>query len=95
MFNNIGRKIKTLAQVICGIGIITSLIVGLIVILLGEGSAPIIGLLIIIFGPFVSWVSSFMTYGFGQLVENSDILVAATYDDTSTDEFADDEWETN
>ena len=47
------------------------------------------------FGPFVSWARSFITYGFGQLVENSDILVAENYNNISTDEFADDEWETN
>lgn len=36
MFNNIGRKIKTLAKVMCWIGIICSVLVGLFVILFGS-----------------------------------------------------------
>ena len=35
----------------------------------------LLGFLIIIIGPLCSWIGSFMIYGFGQLVENSDILV--------------------
>ena len=33
------------------------------------------GFLIFLIGPLASWVSSFMTYGLGELIENSDILV--------------------
>lgn len=74
MFNSIGDKIKTLAKVICWIGIITSVLVAFI--MLQEESTVLIGLLVLFFGPLFSWIGSFMTYGFGQLIENSDILVA-------------------
>jgi hypothetical protein len=38
------------------------------------------GILIMVLGSLGSWIGSFMTYGFGQLVENSDILVEQFYD---------------
>ncbi len=74
MFDNIGSKIKTLAQVVCWIGIIASFIIGLILMGQDDG-AVFIGLLVLIFGSLFSWIGSFITYGFGQLIENSDILV--------------------
>lgn len=73
MFDDIGGKIKTLAQVLCWIGIAVAVISGVIVFV--DGSM-IVGLLTIIIGSLASWLGSFMMYGFGQLVENSD---AAAY----------------
>ena len=75
MFNNIGGKIKTLAQIVCWIGIIASFIYGFIIMFQGNGTF-IMGSFILIFGSLFSWVGSFMTYGFGQLIENSDILIS-------------------
>ena len=72
MFNNIGGKIKTVAQVICWLGIIGSIIMGIAMI---SAFDEISGILIILLGPLFSWIGSFITYGFGQLIENSDILV--------------------
>lgn len=71
MFDNIGKKIKTLAQVVCWIGIIASVIAGLAALAVSILS----GLLIMGLGSLASWIGSFLTYGFGQLIENSDILV--------------------
>lgn len=75
MFSNIGNKIKTLAQVVCWLGIVISIIVGFVLIVQDEETVGI-GLLIMAFGSLFSWIGSFITYGFGQLVENSDILVS-------------------
>ena len=75
MFDNIGSKIKTLAQVVCWIGIIASFLIGIILISQDEDTA-LIGFLVLVLGSLFSWIGSFMTYGFGQLIENSDILVA-------------------
>lgn len=86
MFNNIGGKIKTLAKVICWIGIICSCIVGLNMMSRStyldwageqhtDASYLIYGLLIAAAGSFVSWLSTLTLYGFGQLIENSDKLV--------------------
>ena len=35
----------------------------------------LVGFLTIVFGPIAAWVSSWLLYGFGQLVENSDIIL--------------------
>lgn len=75
MFNNIGGKIKTLAQVVSGIGISASVIFGCFLMATDEDTV-FIGILVLILGSIFSWISSFMTYGFGQLIENSDILIS-------------------
>lgn len=72
MFENIAAKIKTLAQVLCLVGIGFSVIYG---INLMANDAVLLGLLIILLGSLMSWVSSFCLYGFGQLIENSDTIV--------------------
>ena len=73
MFENIGGKIKGLAKVVCWIGIILSVITGILAIA-AQGSAGFIpGIAIIIVGALGSWVGSFVLYGFGEMVENSDI----------------------
>lgn len=78
MFNNIGGKIKVVAMTLCIIGIVFSVIAGFALIVADE-STMLSGILLIIVGPIASWIGSFMTYGFGQLVENSDILVRQGY----------------
>ena len=77
MFRNIGKKIKIFAMVLTGIGIAASCISGIAVMFfLSRYSVQVVpGLLIIIFGSFFSWLSSFFMYGFGQLIDNTDILV--------------------
>lgn len=74
MFDNIGDKIKTLASVITVLGIIASLITGGVMISANDNLA-LIGLLIMVLGSLISWISSFLLYGFGQLIENSDKLM--------------------
>ena len=91
MFNNIGKKIKTLAKVLCWIGIILSVITGIAIMAGGgnysylsmngmqisvdSGAAVVVGILTILLGVLISWIGSFVLYGFGQLVDNSDKLV--------------------
>ena len=77
MFDNIGGKIKGLAATICWLGIIASLGIGISLISLEEEITTAIGIVIIILGALFSWISSFLTYGFGQLVENSDKMANA------------------
>lgn len=77
MFDFIGAKIRLVAKVQCWIGIIASVIVGFKVMLSDDGgTAFLIGLLILVFGTLFSYVGSFLLYGFGQLVDNSDEIVA-------------------
>lgn len=71
MFDNIGSKIKALAKVVCWIGIIFSIIAG--IMMATTGSAGVLaGVMTIVIGAVCSWVGSFVLYGFGEMVENSD-----------------------
>lgn len=82
MFDNIGSKIMKLAKVLCWIGIILSVISGIIIIAGGannsrvygynSGPSVLTGILTIVLGCLASWIGSFFTYGFGQLIENTD-----------------------
>ena len=74
MFTNIGSKIKTLASVFTWLGIIGSIISG-IYLASQDDDLILIGLLTALLGSLFSWIGSFLLYGFGQLIENSDILV--------------------
>lgn len=69
MFANVGGKIKAVAQVVTWIGIIGSVIGGIALI----STNFIAGLLTAGVGSLLSWVSALALYGFGELVENSDI----------------------
>lgn len=85
MFNNIGGKIKTLAKVLCVIGIVLSIIWGLITmsasaIALSRGndsefvvviSAFLIGIFVAVIGGLLSWIGSFCLYGFGELIDKA------------------------
>lgn len=83
MFKGIGGKIKMLAEVICWTGIIASIGIGLIFLLISTKiEMRILGFIIAIIGSFISWINSFLLYGFGQLVENSDVLVGQGREET-------------
>ena len=74
MFDNIGGKIKTLAEVVCALGIIASVLAAFVV--WGQGdyygtdSTILLGVLIIGLGSLGSWLGGFFTYGFGQLIDS-------------------------
>ena len=75
MFNNIAKKIKNVAEIVCYLGIGISIVCGIIIIFV-EVDLLLCGVLIAGIGSLASWLGSLMTYGFGQLIENTDILVA-------------------
>ena len=80
MFDNIGKKIKTLAKVICGIGIVASIIVAIIMFIISSMSYlqsvlfGWLGIIILLLGPLFSWIGCFLLYGFGELIDNSAII---------------------
>ncbi len=86
MFDNIGGKIKGLAKIVCYFGIAMSVITGIIVfsVFAAQDDAELVGIgflvsaIIIGFGILVSWLSTILLYGYGQLIENSDILVESS-----------------
>lgn len=73
MFDNIGNKIKSLAKVMCWICILASVIAAFVVIAATGETGLIPGIAIAVIGSLLSWVGSFVLYGFGEMVENSDI----------------------
>lgn len=76
MFQNIGRKIKLVVKFFCWVGIIASIILGIVIMNGRSEFAGIMGAVVAIVGSLFSWLGSILIYGFGQLIENSDILVA-------------------
>ena len=80
MYHNIGSKIKKLAVVLFWIGLVVSVIAGLVAF----SESGIVGVITLITGCLLSWISNFFTYGFGELVENSGRqadLMAKLYDE--------------
>ena len=71
IFNNIGGKIKVLAEVVTWVGIVASVISG-IVIMANDEDLMFIGFITALLGSLSSWISSLAFYGFGQLIENTD-----------------------
>lgn len=78
MFENVGRKIKMLAKIMCGMGMGLSLILALVAIMYTErffpGTSIIWGFLVLLIGSLVSWISSLFMYGFGESIETNSII---------------------
>lgn len=78
MFSNIGGKLKTLATVLCAVGIGISVICGFILIgtgaSSGEGTVALYGFIVMIAGALLSWIAAMFTYGFGELIENTTVI---------------------
>ena len=78
MYTNIGKKIKCLAVVMFLIESIVSVIVGIALMIIAakndNNKLILFGLLEIVIVSLFAWVSSWLLYAFGQLVENSDII---------------------
>ena len=93
MFENIGSKIKALAKVICWVGIILSLIIGIIMLASGGDVGSGVGLVVIIVGCLGSWIGSFFTYGFGELIEKTTEIAENTKSFNSSNVGTDDKLE--
>ena len=78
MFTNIGGKIKTAAKVICWLGMILCVVLGIIVLVnaselpadLEDACYPF-GVIIILVGPVFSYIGSLKLYGIGELIEKT------------------------
>ena len=68
MYNNIGKKIRILAIVTAAIFATLFIIIGVFLVTKQQFFA---GIPVIIFGPLFSWVSSFVLYGFGELIDKT------------------------
>ena len=81
MFKNMGGKIKGWTKFVCWMGIIISILAGIGMAIAGiqsgdEAAAIVSGIAVAVVGFLISWISSFVAYGFGELVENSTIQAA-------------------
>ncbi len=75
LYEDIGGKIKGLARWMFYLGAAVSALTGLNAIARGDDSGDsltmLFGLVIIAGGVFLSWVGSWLLYGFGELIDNS------------------------
>ena len=68
MFDNIGKKIKGLASFITTVGIFVSVVTMLGLLSVSRAG---IAILIGIAGSLISWLSSFLLYGYGELIDKT------------------------
>ena len=87
MFDNIGEKIKMLAKAIFCVGVTASVVGGFVSLLIvGAGElGAILFVAIPAVGSLLSWASSLVIYGFGELVSNS-AIIARKENDTKKSE---------
>ena len=74
-YDNIGGKIKSLAKATFVVETISFIITGIYIFAEGEqligDSFLIVAPLLVFLGPFIAWVSSWVLYAFGELVEKT------------------------
>ncbi|MBR6563003.1 MAG: hypothetical protein IKK70_03595 [Clostridia bacterium] len=73
MYNRISEKIKLLAKAIFLIEAVGAIITGIVI---GSEEDWLYGILIIFLGPIVAWVSSWLIYGFGELIEQATVCAS-------------------
>ena len=73
MYDNIGGKIKGLAKATFIVEAIAAVITGIVLMCIDE-DLILYGILSLIVGPVLAWISSWLLYGFGELIDKvSDI----------------------
>lgn len=77
MYNNIGGKIKGLTKVIAVMGALAPIVIGL-GLMFSDENLFLVGLLVIAVGCLISWISSWLLYGFGELIENTALVARNT-----------------
>lgn len=70
MYDNIGSKIKGLSVTVAVVTAIACIITGIVLMCIGD-ALFISGLLIAVIGSFSAWISSWLLYGFGELIEQT------------------------
>lgn len=66
MYNNIEKKIKGLAGLLCVMGVLGSMLLGIILI---ANDSVILGFVLLFVGLPFSLISTWLIYGFGELIE--------------------------
>ena len=68
MYDRIGGKIKGLAKALFIVTAIAEVITGFAIIANDEDMI-LLGFLVIVVGPIIAWISSWLLYGFGELID--------------------------
>jgi len=90
MWDNIGEKIKGLAKIIAFLGIVLSVIGGIILLFIGwnqsysGGIYIVIGFITMIVGSLISWISAWFMYGFGELIVKTNEIEKNTRNEYSS-----------
>ncbi len=76
MFDNIGKKIKSLANILCWVGIVAYVFIAIVMFSIATAAYDkelyiILGIIFLFVGPLMSWISSFFMYGFGELIDKA------------------------
>lgn len=77
MFDNIGKNIKELAQILSWLGVIESIILAIVMFVkagdsyYAEGLFASLGFVFLIVGPIISIINGMLVYGFGELIEKA------------------------
>ena len=73
MYNNIGGKIRGIARALFVILMVVSVISGLFVMFSNPRNElmPLFGILVIVIGGFLALLLSWLTYGFGELIDKA------------------------
>lgn len=76
MFTNLGGKLMMMAKILCWLGIVASVIAGIVMLATSRGNAGMIvgGILVIVIGSLVSWIGSWAMYGLGEVVKEAEQL---------------------
>lgn len=76
MYNNVGKKIQTLAKILAWVGIIFFVLVGAVTIYGGLNTYNYVmvgqGVLFALICPVLCWLSSLTAFGFGSLIETNE-----------------------
>ena len=69
LYNNIGSKIKNGAKWVFIVEAIASVIGAICMMASAEDSwMLVVGMIVLVVGPFIAWVSSWLLYGFGEII---------------------------
>jgi len=74
MFENVGASLKVVAAVLCILGIIAS-VIGAVALWVQDDRYVGSGIMVLVGGCAGSMIAGMVMYGFGQLIENSDMQV--------------------
>ena len=69
MFTNIGEKIKRLVKFFACVGMILSVLFAVLMVLFGGAVGIIIGPLVGVVLFLLSWISSWLMYGYGEMIQ--------------------------